>query len=235
MLSQKVSSSDFIQKCLVMTVTSLCQANGSMAVFPLLCSHNLCTRDCIVLYWIERDLSFFIDKWGHLVSLLANDYQLLEPFSVSVFLILMLQKSGSILLSLKGTWIDSTVCQWLLCRCPVGTRVTGNVFVGYDASEQNVQIKTGEKTDPRTIILERNRCANPEVPVPSLPWHFWPMTDRSVEFHDREWHDCDGYPKQHKESFEEGALCVFRFEGSKVYFDFSPEVFYPMMQTEFVQ
>lgn len=95
-----------------------------------------------------------------------------------------------------------------------GTVVEGNVFVGWDASIENVQIKTGLKTKSHSIVVRGNLCANPEIPIPDVAWEFIPFTDQAVEFHDAEWHVYE--PDAQKESFEEGAVCLFHFEGSRV-------------------
>ena len=95
-----------------------------------------------------------------------------------------------------------------------GTSVEENVFAGWDASNENVQIKTGLKTKSHSIVVRGNLCANPEIPVPDVAWEFIPFTDQAVEFRDAEWHVYE--PDAQKESFEEGALCIFHFEGSRV-------------------
>lgn len=95
-----------------------------------------------------------------------------------------------------------------------GTVVEGNMFVGWDASVENVQIKTGLRTKSHSIVVRDNSCANPEVAVPDVAWEFVPFTDQAVEFYDAEWHVYE--PMAIKESFEEGAVCIFHFKGSQV-------------------
>ena len=88
------------------------------------------------------------------------------------------------------------------------------MFVGWDASVENVQIKTGLRTKSHSIVVRDNSCANPEVAVPDVAWEFVPFTDQAVEFYDAEWHVYE--PMAIKESFEEGAVCIFHFKGSQV-------------------
>ena len=116
------------------------------------------------------------------------------------------------------TWYPTlTICSQAF-SVTSGTKVYGNVFVGWDASNENVQIKTGSKTPSHFVHCSDNYCSNPEVPVPGLAWQFIPCNSPSVEFHGEGWQDCDEYPRCHKQSFEKDALCILHFEGSKVVF-----------------
>lgn len=98
----------------------------------------------------------------------------------------------------------------------VGTRVVGNIFAGADARADAVQIKTGPHTDPRTIHVENNRTANPELVVPPLAWQMHPATDLAIETAGGGWNLEGCFPYQHQLSGEQGASLSFRFYGSRV-------------------
>lgn len=97
-----------------------------------------------------------------------------------------------------------------------GTRVVGNIFAGADASAEAVQIKTGPHNDPRSIHVENNRTANPEVPVPPLAWQFHGAADPTVETAGGGWDLQGRFPDQHLISGEKLAAVSFRFYGSRV-------------------
>ena len=94
--------------------------------------------------------------------------------------------------------------------------MAGNVFVGKDASPDAVQIKTGVHTQPESLVLENNRAANPQVPVPPTAWHLFASTDPSFEMQGPGWSLDGGFPAQYQVTREKDAAIVFKFHGARV-------------------